>query len=160
MKLVKQYNIGKNTEFNLEQLNADLEPGKYTIKTQAISVNGKESKESIGVEYKVKDPLNPLGLLPFTIRCKFKQGVTPKPGHEDVTWDNVVCVDEIENVWDITKNSEDWSSLFEYKQDLLEVLGANSTGVTNMSDMFINCSYLERIALFDTSFKHTTHICN
>lgn len=53
MKLVKQYNIGKNTEFNLEQLNNDLEPGEYTIKTQGVSKNGKKSPESEGVTFKV-----------------------------------------------------------------------------------------------------------
>ena len=156
MKKLKTYNIGKNTTFDLTKLCQDLEKGTYTIKTQAVSVNGKKSPESAGITYKV-DPLNPLGLPPFTIRCKFKQGVTPEPCHEEITWDNVVCIDETENVLDITKNSEDWSSLFEYQQDLLEVLGANSTGVTNMLDMFIDCSYLERVELFDTS--SVTNMC-
>ena len=53
MELVKQYNIGKNTEFNLEQLNNDLEPGEYTIKTQGVSKNGKKSPESEGVTFRV-----------------------------------------------------------------------------------------------------------
>lgn len=53
MELVKQYNIGKNTEFNLEQLNNDLKPGEYTIKTQGVSKNGKKSPESEGVTFKV-----------------------------------------------------------------------------------------------------------
>lgn len=51
MKLVKQYNIGKNTEFDLEQLNNDLEPGEYIIKTQGVSKNGKKSPESEGIKF-------------------------------------------------------------------------------------------------------------
>jgi hypothetical protein len=53
MILVKQYNNGKNTEFNLEQLNNDLEPGEYIIKTQGVSKNGKKSPESEGVTFRV-----------------------------------------------------------------------------------------------------------
>ena len=53
MKLVKQYNIGKNTNFDLEQLNNDLESGEYIIKTQGVSKNGKKSPESEGVTFKV-----------------------------------------------------------------------------------------------------------
>jgi len=145
MKKIKTYNIGKATTFDLNQLSSDLEPGKYTIKTQAISVNGKESKESIGVEYEVKDPLNPLGLPPFTIRIKFKSGYTPTMG------DSQTLVDTDENVWDIYKNSTDWTSLFEKNSKLVEVLGANTSSCTNMSYMFNYCTALTTVPLFDTS---------
>ena len=145
MKKIKTYNIGKATTFDLNQLSSDLEPGKYTIKTQAISVNGKESKESIGVEYEVKDPLNPLGLPPFTIRIKFKSGYTPTMG------DSQTLVDTDENVWDIYKNSTDWTSVFEKNSKLVEVLGANTSSCTNMSYMFNYCTALTTVPLFDTS---------
>lgn len=81
MKLVKQYNIGKNTTFDLTKLCQDLEKGIYTIKTQAVSVNGNKSPESTGLSYFV-DPLNPLNLPPFTIRCKFNAGYIPAPQGE------------------------------------------------------------------------------
>ena len=145
MKLVKQYNIGKNTTFNLNQLSSDLEPGKYTIKTQAISANGKKSKESISVEYEVKDPLNPLGLPAFTIRCKFSSEYTPTMGESQT------LVDATENVWDIYKNNTNWSTLFYKNTNLLQVLGANTFGVTNMMQMFHGCTSLVSVALFDTS---------
>ena len=56
MALVKQYNNGKSTEFDLEQLNNVLEPGIYTIKTEAVSTLGNKSHESNGIEYRVIGP--------------------------------------------------------------------------------------------------------
>ena len=90
------------------------------------------------------DPLNPLGLPPFTIRAKFQSGKTPTIG------DSQTLVDATENVWDIYKNSTDWSELFA-RNYIIEVLGANTSGVTNMSYTFDRQSYLTSVALFDTS---------
>lgn len=101
------------------------------------------------------DP-NPLKLPPFTIRCKFSSGYTPTMG------DSQTLVDATENVWDITKNSTDWSFLFDGTKDdpgfpyLLKVLGANSTGVTDMNTMFRNCNQMESVARFDTSSVTST----
>lgn len=94
------------------------------------------------------DPYNPLGLPPFTIRCKFASGYTPTVG------DSQTLVDAGENIWDITKNSTSWSGFFQgfaVRYRLISVLGANSTGVTNMGNMFDGCENLESVALFDTS---------
>lgn len=101
------------------------------------------------------DP-NPLKLPPFTIRCKFSSGYTPTMG------DSQTLVDQAENVWDITKNSTDWSFLFDGTKDdpgfpyLLKVLGANSTGVTDMNTMFRNCNQMDSVARFDTSSVTST----
>lgn len=99
------------------------------------------------------DP-NPLKLPPFTIRCKFSSGYTPTMG------DSQTLVDATENVWDITKANPDWTKLFDGDQQpfpyLLNVLGANTTGVTNMSYMFRRCTELSYIALFDTSTVTST----
>ena len=91
------------------------------------------------------DPYNPLGLPPFTIRCKFAQGYTPTMG------DSQTLVDSTENVWDITKNSPVWYYQFYGVSELLEVLGANMTGVTTMAGMFQRCTNLTSVQLFDTS---------
>ena len=108
--------------------------------------NGKRIEPSSGkVLGKRGDPYNPLGLPPFTIRCKFDPNITPTMG------DSQTLVDATDNVWDITKNSTDWSELFRYKDSLLGVLGANTAGVTNMVDMFLRCSWLTTVPLFDTS---------
>ena len=97
------------------------------------------------------DPYNPLGLPPFTIRAKFESGYTPSS-----IGDSQTLVDADENVWDITKNSTSWSLFFFNMSQwsafpVLEILGANSTGVTSMERMFYYCASLTTISLFDTS---------
>ena len=95
------------------------------------------------------DPCNPLGLPSHTIRIKYEAGQTPSG------WlgDSQTLVDADENIWDIYKSSNDWSGLFVgwpggfYTES---VLGANTTGVTNMSSLFDGCSFTS-VPLFDTS---------
>lgn len=91
------------------------------------------------------DPYNPLNLPPNTIRVRFKNGFTPTQG------DTQTLVDSTNNVWDIYKQSNDWSFMFFDRSELLEVLGANTTNVTNMDSVFRNCNRLTEISLFDTS---------
>lgn len=96
------------------------------------------------------DPYNPLNLPPNTIRVKFTSGYTPTMG------DSQTLVDSTNNIWDIYKSSNRWSSLFMpsttlYNTTLLEVLGANTTNVTNMRAMFWGCTALTSVPLFDTS---------
>ena len=118
-----------------------------------IKVGNKVLK--FGGKVVTNDP-NPLKLPPFTIRCKFSSGYTPTMG------DSQTLVDETENVWDITKNSTDWSFLFDGTKDdpgfpyLLKVLGANSSGVTDMNTMFRNCNQMDQVARFDTSSVTST----
>lgn len=94
---------------------------------------------------KESDPYNPLNLPPNTIRVKFQGGSRPHLGDDDV------LVDANENIWDIYKQSNDWSMLFFYSNELIEVLGANTTNVTTMTNMFHYCSQLTTVSLFDTS---------
>lgn len=91
------------------------------------------------------DPYNPLNLPPNTIRCKFNIGYTPSVG------DSQTLVDLTNNIWDIYKQSNDWSFMFFDRSELLEVLGANTTNVTNMDSVFRNCNRLTTISLFNTS---------
>ena len=79
-----------------------------------------------------------------TIRCKFRTGFTPSMG------DTQTLVDADENIWDIYKSSTDWNSLFA-NRDLVSVIAANTTGVTNMYYMFHTCRELTAVPLFDTS---------
>lgn len=95
------------------------------------------------------DKYNPLGLPANTIRCKFVKGYTPTMGNSRT------LVDSTNNIWDIYKASNDWSRLFGEdllgSHYLLEVLGANTSNVTNMFSVFEYCSSLTSVALFDTS---------
>lgn len=92
------------------------------------------------------DPYNPLGLPPYTIRLKYKPGTTPT-----FSKGTGVLVDAGENIWDLTYENSDWQGLLNNHSDLIEVLGANTTSVTNMASMFRSCSSLSSIPLFDTS---------
>ena len=85
-------------------------------------------------------------LPPYTIRLKFTEGVTPT-----LSKGTGVQVSSSPNIWDLTYTIKNWISLCSGQSDLIEVIGANTTDVTNMSDMFINCSALTTVSLFDTS---------
>jgi hypothetical protein len=65
--------------------------------------------------------------------------------------DTQTLVDSTENVWDIYKNSTDWSYLFKSNTNLLEVVGANTSSCTDMIDLFRSCKSLTSVPLFDTS---------
>jgi len=106
------------------------------------------------------DPYNPLNLPPFTIRVKYKAGVTPTLNASNAT---KVQVSSEPNIWDITYQSSIWTGLFRLAHldepaydDMLEVLGANTEGVTGLSHLFWKCTSLTKVALFDT--RATTSI--
>lgn len=92
------------------------------------------------------DPLNPLGLPPYTIRVQYEQGHTPTTSKGSLS-----LVDAQSNTWDLTYENTSWGSLFANKRQLLSVLGANASGVTDMSYMFAYCSVLTSIPTFNTS---------
>ena len=113
------------------------------------TLNGKVLKNSSNDKWLAKkyvDPLNPIGLPDNTIRVKFNSGYTPTN-----IGDTQTLVDSTNNVWDIYKQSNDWTNLFKDNNNLLEVLGANTYNVTNMKSMFNNCTSLITTSLFDTS---------
>ena len=97
------------------------------------------------------DPLNPLGLPPYTIRVQLA------PGKEPGTWATWAItwtqVSSSPNVWDGTRNSSDWSNnqLFITSTDLIAILGFNATGITNFSNAFPSYTNLISVCLFDTS---------
>ena len=92
-----------------------------------------------------KPNYNPLNLPPNTIRAKFKAGYNPTIGATQT------LVDSVENIWDICTVNNSWFILFKDCHDLLEILGANASNVTDMRYMFYDCTSLTSVALFDTS---------
>ena len=90
----------------------------------------------------------PSGPLPaYTLRLKFTEGTTPSRSKGTLTQ-----VSSSPNVWDWTYNNENWSDAWHYYSKLLEVLDAGDTsGVTNMYELFAGCSNLTSVPLFDTS---------
>ena len=92
------------------------------------------------------DPYNPLGLPDYTIRLKYKDNVTPtfKKGVG-------VQVSQSPNIWDLTYTNNNWGTLLELDDDLLEIMGANSKYVTDIARITQGCDNLSSVALFDTS---------
>lgn len=94
------------------------------------------------------DPYNPLGLPANTIRCKFNNpSYTPSVG----TSQTLIEQGDNYSIWDIYISSNNWSDRFRQITSLTEVLGANTTNVTDIEGIFYRCSNLTNIALFDTS---------
>lgn len=96
-----------------------------------------------------RDPYNPLNLPPNTIRVKYKAGTSPSNG------DIMTLVDAENNIWDIYTESNNWTALlssnFVPVVGPLEILGANSSNITDMHNLCSYCSNLTKVALFDTS---------
>ena len=92
------------------------------------------------------DPYNPLGLPPYTIRLVYFAGATPTFSKGTATQ-----VSQELNIWDLTYENSNWNQLLYHHEDLCEVLGANTTGVTSMSYMFNLCYSLYNVQIFDTS---------
>lgn len=90
--------------------------------------------------------LGSVGLPPYTIRLLYRENTTPVR-HQG----SIVQVSESPNVWDLTYENRDWSSLLVQETNLIEVLEANTKGVTNMSYLFRDCSSLTTICHFNTS---------
>ena len=114
----------------------------YTFDNKIMTLDGK------WMEQPSAPPVPPPGpsLPSYTIRLKFTEGVTP-------TFSNGtgVQVSSSPNVWDLTYENTAWNVLLRNQTDLLEVIDANTTNVTNMSGMFYSCTSLTTVPLFDTS---------
>jgi hypothetical protein len=87
---------------------------------------------------------------PWTVRLRYSGNKKPT-----FSKGNAVQIDADENIWDLTYENEDWTSLVNgqngsYQQYLVEVIGSNSSGVTNMNTTFsyANC---KKITQLDTS---------
>lgn len=136
------------------------------MSTVIYTFNGKYGKFGNGVLGKVSsgpapDPYNPLGLPSFTMRFEFygtDAELDPSTVISNGTWTHVSG-----SVWDWTYENTSWASALSYWDPNYQatrtlaqiyrfnVLGANTTGVTNMSNLFNNHKYITTIALFDTS---------
>jgi len=90
-----------------------------------------------------------------TIRLRYKVGITPVFNRG-----TGICIDSNMNVWDLTCNDPDWnyllirgvSSVQHLSQTYLEeVLGANTSNVTNMRNLFFSADNLKKVKKFDTS---------
>ena len=102
------------------------------------------------------DPYNPLNLPPNTVRVRTHDGAAPKK-ISNTSYETATLVEGTTDVYDVYKSGTDFTFLFLNSNNVEEVLGANTTGITNMSAMFNYCTSLRTVALFDTSSVTDMH---
>ena len=96
------------------------------------------------------DPYNPLNLPANTVRVRTNDGAVPRK-RSSTSYDTATLVSGTSDVYDVYKSGTDFSNLFYDSINVVEVLGANTTGITKMMSMFSFCSSLTTVHLFDTS---------
>ena len=98
------------------------------------------------------DPYNPLGLPPNTFRVRTNDGQPPNGKvYNYAEYDTATLVEGTTDIYDVYKSGNDLGRLLRDSTNLIEVLGANTNGVTSIDSMFLYCSALSSIPLFDTS---------
>ena len=100
-------------------------------------------------------------LPPNTVRVRTNDGNVPNRDGE-TSYETATLVTGTNDVYDVYKSGTSFSYLFNQSTNVIEVLGANTTGITNMLCMFQYCINLTTVHLFNTSrvtrmdgmFKH------
>ena len=126
------------------------------IKPIRIMFNGVEATlyhNGIKIWPEGPDPYNPLNLPPNTVRVRTNDGLVPSKdsAYVPASYETATLVEGTADVYDVYKSGTDFSALFYGSENVVEVLGANTTGITNMVDMFSDCYSLTTVPLFDTS---------
>ena len=96
------------------------------------------------------DPYNPLDLPPNTIRVRTKDGAAPIK-NIFATYKSATLVAGTTDTYDVYKSGSDLTRLLYKSTNVSEILGANTSNVTNLKEAFAGCSSLTDVALFDTS---------
>lgn len=96
------------------------------------------------------DPYNPLGLPPNTVRVRTNNGSAPTKG-SSTTYDTATLVPGTTDVYDVFKSGTNFNQFLRQSTNVVEVLGANTTGITDMSYMLFGCTSITAVPLFDTS---------
>ena len=96
------------------------------------------------------DPYNPLNLPPNTVRVRTNDGNAPIKDSQ-TSYETATLVPGTADVYDVYKSGTDFSNFLRLSTNVVEVLGANTTGITNMNRMFHSCTSLTTVPLFDTS---------
>ena len=97
---------------------------------------------------KIYGSATPGPIPPNTVRVRTANRIAPNKG--SATYATATLVPGTTDVYDVYKSGTDFNSLLYESDNVIEVLGANTTGITNMYGMFYRCS-LTSVALFDTS---------
>lgn len=96
---------------------------------------------------------NPLKLPYHTIRIKYNGSI-----NQNTSLRNKVTAYYPGNIYDLyLGTTNNWNTIFFDDDNLLEVLGANSKGVTSTVGMFHGCNNVTGISTFDTSKVISTY---
>lgn len=129
--------------------------------TTIYTVNNKVLKNSANDKWLIKKEApdyNPLGLPPNTVRVRTSDGNAParfpyESGY--TTYETATLVPGTTDVYDVYKSGTSFQRLLIASSNVIEVLGANTTGITNMNNMFASEDFftmtLTSVPLFDTS---------
>ena len=96
------------------------------------------------------DPLNPLNLPTNTVRVRTNDGQPPVRG-EYSSYETATLVTGTSDVYDVYKSGTDFIATLYGATNVIEVLGANTTGITRMRSLLYECTALTSVALFNTS---------
>ena len=121
--------------------------------TTVYTVNNKVLKNSANDKWLIKkavDPYNPLGLPPNTVRVRTYNGQPPSKG-TTTSYETATLVPGTTDIYDVYKSGTSFRSLLMDASNVIEVLGANTSNVTDMNYMFNYCVRLSSVSLFDTS---------
>lgn len=85
-----------------------------------------------------------------TIRVRTSDG-NPPIKTEGTSYETATLVPGTSDVYDVYKSGTSLSMVLWNSSNVVEVIGANTSDITNMSSMFSYCSNLTSVSLFDTS---------
>lgn len=88
-------------------------------------------------------------LPPNTVRVRTNDGNVPYKG-SNASYETATLVSGTTDVYDVYKSGTDLSNLLNNSSNVIEVLEANTIGITNMEYMFRSC-LMSSVPLFDTS---------
>ena len=95
-------------------------------------------------------PTPPTPVLPAnTVRVRTSDGNAPQ--HHSSTYETATLVAGTSDVYDVYKSGTSFTKLLYQSLNVVEVLDANTTNITFMSQMFQECDALTSVNLFDTS---------
>jgi surface protein len=96
------------------------------------------------------DPLNPLNLPPNTVRVRTSDG-NPPTKVSRTSYETATLVPGTTDIYDVYKSGTSFSYLLYSSSNIIEVLGANTSIITDMSYIFPYCTSLTTVQIFDTS---------
>ena len=96
-------------------------------------------------------PPGPIPLPPNTVRVRTNDSNVPAiASYSGATYETATLVSGTTDVYDVYKSGSSFNKLIYYSRNVVEIIGVNITGITDVSYMFGGTS-ITTVPLFDTS---------